>query len=465
MGTGMAEISARKRIWGWFFFDWASQPYHTLLVTFIFGPFFTAVAVDYLIGSGLDEESAKAGAQSMWAWNMGIAGLIIGIGAPFMGALADTAGRRRPWIVGFSVMYVIGAAGLWFIAPDGSNLYWMLALFSLGFIGAEYALIFINSQLPELGTDEEIGEISGTGFAFGYFGGLLSLIIVLVLFAEMGGGKTIVGLAPGFGLLDGDQMEGTRAAGPITALWYVVFMIPYFRWVHEPLVNKARGTASDALELLKKSIGNLSHRRSLLNYLISSMLYRDALNGLYAFGGIYAKLVLDWSVPQIGIFGIVGASSAALFSWIGGKLDKRFGPKPVIIIAIWVLIGAAFVIINMSRETFFGMALAPNSTLPDTVLMISGALFGGMGGILQAASRSLMVRHTDPATPTESFGLYGLSGRATAFIAPILIGIATTVTGSARLGVSPVILLFVLGLILLRWVNPKGDRETWENAS
>lgn len=461
----MAEISARKRIWGWWFFDWASQPYHTLLVTFIFGPFFAVVATEYYLGTGLEEQSAKANAQSLWAWNMAIAGLIIGFGAPLMGALADTRGRRRPWIMGFSVMYVVGSAALWFIAPDGSNMYWMLACFSLGFIGAEYALIFINSQLPELGTEEEIGEISGSGFAFGYFGGLIALVIILVAFAEMGGDKTIAGLAPGLGLLDPSQMEGTRATGPFTAIWYILFMIPYFLWVHEPLVDKVRGTMSEALGLLRKSISNLGHRKSLLYFLISSMLYRDALNGLYTFGGIYANLVLDWSVPQIGIFGIVGATSAVFFSWIGGKLDKRLGPKPVIIAAIWVLIAVAFIIINMSREQLFGMPLSETSSLPDIVLMIAGAMFGGMGGILQAASRTLMVRHTDPATPTESFGLYGLSGRATAFIAPILIGIATTMTGSARLGVSPVILLFLLGLILLRWVNPKGDSETWSNAS
>ncbi|WP_299349368.1 MFS transporter [uncultured Shimia sp.] len=461
----MTEVSARKRIWGWWFFDWASQPYHTLLVTFVFGPFFAVVATEYYLGTGLDTEAAKASAQSLWAWNMGLAGLVIGIGAPIMGALADTRGRRRPWIAGFSIMYVIGAAGLWFIALDGSNLFVMLGFFSLGFIGAEYALIFINSQLPELGPEDEIGKISGSGFAFGYFGGLLALIIVLVVFAEMAGDKTIAGLSPGFGLLDAEKMEGTRSVGPITALWYVVFMIPYFRWVHEPLVDKARGTVTEALTLLSNSIANLKNRKSLLYYLISSMLYRDALNGLYAFGGIYANLVLDWSVPQIGVFGILGATSAVFFSWLGGNLDKRFGPKPVIIAAIWVLIGMAFIIVNMSRETFFGMPLADGSSLPDTVLMIAGATFGGMGGILQAASRTLMVRHTDPATPTESFGLYGLSGRATAFLAPILIGVATVLTGSARLGVSPVILLFLLGLILLRWVNPKGDSETWSNAS
>ena len=457
----MAEISAKKRIWGWFFFDWASQPYHTLLVTFIFGPFFATVATEYYMSLGADTDTAKAQAQSIWAWNMGIAGLIIGLAAPVMGAFADTTGRRRPWIIAFSLMYVVGATALWFIDLDGSNRFWMLALFSLGFIGAEYALIFINSQLPELGSEDEIGEISGSGFAFGYFGGLLALILVLVLFAEMNEGRTIVGLAPAFGLLDGSQMEGTRAVGPITALWFAVFMIPYFRWVHEPLVKKARGTVAEAMATLRGSLSKLKHRPSLLNFLISSMLYRDALNGIYAFGGIYAFNVLDWNVPQVGVFGIIGATSAALFAWIGGKVDKKIGPKPVIIASIWVLMLVCLTLINMSREAIFGIQMAEGSPLPDTLMMVFGALIGGMGGVLQASSRTLMVRHSDPATPTENFGLYGLSGRATAFIAPILIGLATTMTGSYRLGVSPVILLFLVGLILLRRVSAKGDSETW----
>ncbi|MEM6305956.1 MAG: MFS transporter, partial [Pseudomonadota bacterium] len=176
----MATPSARKRIWGWFFFDWASQPYHTVLNTFIFGPFFAAIAAAYFMGEGLGEEAADARAQATWAWSTALYGIIIALAAPFFGAMADSTGRKMPWITAFSLMYVVGASLLWFTQPDGSNLYWMLAAFGLGFIGAEYALIFINSQLPGLGTKEEIGRISGSGFAFGYLGGVVSLLLVLV---------------------------------------------------------------------------------------------------------------------------------------------------------------------------------------------------------------------------------------------------------------------------------------------
>jgi len=461
----MGEPSLKKRIWGWFFFDWASQPYHTVLLTFIFGPFFASVAMEYYMASGLGEEAADARAQSIWSLTLTVTGLIVGFGGPVMGALADTAGRRMPWIIAFSAMFVAGATGLWWTNPDGSNLIWALMFFSLGFIGAEYALIFTNAQLPTLGTPQEIGKISGSGFAFGYLGGLISLVIVLVFFVEQPNGLTVAGLKPAFGL-DPEMREGTRFAGPFAALWFLVFMIPYFLWVREVRVERRRHSLKAALSSLGGSIKGLASRPSLAAYLGSSMLYRDALNGLYGFGGTYALLVLNWSVPQVGVFGIISVLAAAGFSWIGGGLDKKLGPKPVIIATILGLMLVCFTIVNMSRESLFGVTLAAESSLPDMIFFGCGVLIGGFGGILQSASRSMMVRHADPETPTESFGLYGLSGRATSFLAPALIGTVTAMTESARLGVAPLIFLFLLGLVLLPWVKAGGDRaDTWDTGS
>ena len=456
--TTAQGISKGKRIWGWYFFDWASQPLHTLLVTFIFAPYFAAVATDFYLTSGMTEDAAKVQAQSIWATCLTIAGLIVGFGAPIMGALADSSGKRMPWIFVFSCMYVIGATSLWYTMPDGGNLIWMLAAFALAFIGAEYALIFTNSQLPSLGTDDEVGRISGSGFAFGYAGGFIALLMMLLLFADNENGKTLIGTDPIFGL-DGDQREGTRAVGPITAIWFVLFMVPYFLWVKEDPGSGTRASFGDAMRSLGQLLKSLPQRLSLSAYLGSSMFYRDALNGLYSFGGVYAALVLEWQITQIGIFGIVALISSVIFSWLGGRLDQRIGPKPVIIGAIWILIAVCITVVSMSRDVFFGIPLAPGSSLPDMVFFGCGVLIGGMGGIVQASSRSLMVRHSDPASPTEYFGLYGLSGRATSFLAPLLIGLFTAWTESNRLGVSPVIGLFIIGLVLLIWVKPEGDRR------
>lgn len=454
----MQEPSLKKRIWGWFFFDWASQPYHTLLVTFIFGPYFASVAATHFLGTGLDEQAADARAQSLWSLGLLVSGLAVGLGGPIMGALADATGKRLPWIMAFSLLYVLGAGSLWWVLPDGSNLWFGLIAFGIGFVGAEYALIFTNAQLPSLGTKEEIGKISGSGFAFGYLGGLVSLIIGLLLFVEQDTGKTLIDLSPPFGL-DAEAREGTRFIGPFVAFWFLIFMTPYFCWVREDATRRVLIPAGQALAKLGHTIRALPKRPSLASFLGGSMLYRDGLNGLYGFGGTYAVLVLNWSLTQVGTFGIISVISAAFLSWIGGGLDQQFGPKPVITAAVLMLSAVCLLVANMDRTTVLGIPIAEGSGLPDMIFMICGVMIGGLGGIVQSASRSLMVRHTNSETATEAFGLYGLAGRAASFLAPTLVGAVTLATGSARLGILPVIGLFILGLLLLRWTHPDGDQN------
>ncbi len=449
----MAEISARKRIWGWFFFDFASQPYNTLLLTFIFGPY-----VKELLGDG-------TAAQAAWGYGIGAAGIIIALLAPVLGAIADSSGNRLGWIRGFSVLYVVGAFGLWWAAPGDFNLGLILTFFAIGLIGMEFATIFTNSMLPGLGPRETIGRISGNGWAFGYVGGLLALVMMLALFAEGGStGKTLIGIEPIFGL-DPEAREGTRFVGPLTALWYLLFMIPFFLYVREPKpVGRQSGTTAEALRGLARTLAALPRSPSLFAYLGSSMFYRDALNGMYVFGGIYAAGVLGWNVQQTGIFGILAIITGALFAWLGGHADSRHGPKPVIVACVLILALTAAATVFVSRGSVLGVSVAPDSALPDIVFYIIGATIGAAGGALQSASRTMMVRQADPARMTEAFGLYALAGKATSFIAPLSIAVATSLTGSQQLGVTPLIALFLVGLILLVWVKPDPNRaETWSD--
>jgi UMF1 family MFS transporter len=443
----MANVSLRKRIWGWFFFDWASQPYNTLLITFIFAPY-----VKELVGDGTT-------AQSAWGFGIGAAGLVIAVLAPVLGALADTGGNRMRWIWLFSIMYVVGAAGLWYAVPGDFSLILILTFFAIGMIGMEFATTFTNSMLPDLGTPEEIGRISGNGWAFGYVGGLIALVIMLLFFADNATtGRTLIGLEPAFGL-DPAEREGTRFVGPLVAIWFVVFMIPFFLFVREPRTQKApKGAVKLALKDLKTTLKRLPQDRSLFAYLGSAMFYRDALNGMYAFGGIYAAGVLGWSVQNVGIFGIIAIIAGAIAAWLGGMVDSRFGPKPVIAVCILALTAMGIAIVLISRESMFGVPIPEGSALPDIAFYVVGAVIGAAGGVIQSASRTMMVRQANPARMTEAFGLYALSGKATSFLAPLLIGITTYATGSQQLGVSPVIGLFLIGLVLLLWVNPNGKQ-------
>ncbi len=458
MSDAVAEkITLKRRIQGWMMFDWATQPFYTLGLTFIFGPYFASVASDTFLNTGMDETSADASAQTIWSWGQAIAGLFVAIFGIIAGAYADSTGRRMPWLWAASIVFIFCAWMLWYMVPDGSTIWSSLIIFSIAFIAAELALVFTNAVLPSLGEQNDVGKISGNGAALGYTGGILSLFIMLFFFFD-DGGKTFIGLEPGFGLLDPDKREGTRAVGPLISIWFIIFMVPYFLWVQENKNPNREGGFGQSMKELKASLLGMLKRPSLFSFMGAQMFYRDALNGLYAFGGVYAVLVLDWGLTQLGIFGILGGVSAALVTWISGKYDRKLGPKPVIYFHVWVLIVVSLCIIGMSRTSFYGIVLPDGSSLPDIIFYVCGAAIGGSGGGVYAASRSMMVRHTNPDRPTEAFGLFALAGKATAFLAPLLIGVFTYLLNDARLGFSPVIGLFILGLILMRWVHPKGDQ-------
>ena len=441
---------ARRRIWGWYFFDWASQPYNTLLLTFIFGPYITQV-----LGDG-------SRAQAVWGYGVGAAGLVIAVLSPLLGTIADKAGGRLRFIILFSAMYVAGAWGLWFAHPTEMNLTLVMLSFCIGLIGMEFATTFTNAMMPDLTTREDMGRMSGTGWAFGYLGGMVALIIMLTLLAENPAGVTLIGIEPILGL-DAAAREGTRSVGPLTAVWYALFMIPFFLWVREPVrqgMMSVRAAAATAWPDLKASLRALPRERSLFNYLLSSMFYRDALNGIYVFGGIYAAGVLGWSPIDLGIFGILGTITGALFAWLGGRADSRFGPKPVIMLTVLALTLTTIGIVFVSREAVFGVPVGPDSNLPDIAFYVLGALIGAAGGAMQSASRTMMVRQAHPERMTEGFGMYALTGKATSFLAPLSIGIVTDITGSQQLGILPIVVLFVIGLVLLIRVRPDGDRAT-----
>jgi MFS transporter, UMF1 family len=444
--TAPINREAQRRIWGWWWFDWASQPYNTLLITFIFGPYVVSV-----MGDG-------SAAQAVWGYGIGAAGLLIALMSPLLGAVADKSGARMGFIWLFSALYVIGAWGLWWSAPDNFNVWQVMLFFCIGLIGMEFATTFTNAMLPDLAPREELGKISGSGWAWGYAGGVIALIVMLTLLAEGASGTTLIGIAPILGL-DPDAREGTRAVGPLTAIWYVVFMIPFFLWVREPRKPRALTVAQAAREAwpeLRATLVALPRTRSLFAFLGASMFYRDALNGIYTFGGIYAAGVLGWTVIQVGIFGILAALTGAVFAWLGGKADSRFGPKPVILFNVVVLATVALMIVFVSRTSVFGIPVAADSALPDIAFYVLGAMVGAGGGSLQAASRTMMVRQAQPDKMTEGFGLYALSGKAMSFLAPLSIGVVTHLTGSQQWGILPVVALFIIGLILLVWVNPEG---------
>jgi UMF1 family MFS transporter len=447
-----AKKASKKAIRSWMLYDWAAQPFHTLIMTFIFAPYFTnTVAPDGVTG------------QSYWGYAVGIAGLIIAFLSPILGALADTSGPRKPWILGFTIAGAISVFSLWFMTPsaDPNLLIWGLFAFSMSLICFEFSAVFNNAMMPDLVPRAELGKLSGSSWALGYVGGLLSLILMLgFMVANPDTGLTLLGSAPILGL-ESSSHQGDRASGPLTAIWFVVFVIPLFLFTpDQERRQKVAGSISKSLKSLWQSIRQLHKKPSLFAFLTSSMLYRDALNGLYAFGGIYAAGVMHWPILYIGIFGIIANITGAVGAYIGGRIDSRVGSKTVVTCCIFLLIIASILVVSTDPQHILWTQVASENTpsqLPNILFFICGGLIGAAGGALQASSRTLMVDQAEPGKMTEAFGLYALSGRATSFIAPLAIAFTTAAFASQRIGITPVILLFAISLILLPKVRSQGN--------
>ena len=446
-----ATYPPRSAVIGWMLFDWAAQPYFSLITTFVFAPYFaTRVAAD------------AASGQSLWGFATAAAGLVIALMSPVLGAIADASGRRKPWIAGFGAIFVIGACIMWIGKPgDPSIILPLLIAYAFATIGVEFATVFNNAMMPTLVPPDKIGRLSGSGWALGYVGGILSLILVLgFMAANPTTGRTLFGLVPLFGL-DPATFEGDRASGPISGLWFVVFVIPMFLLTPDFPARQPVGLAMrNGLTNLKATLRELPQRRSIAAFLLANMIYTDGLVSLFAFGGIYAAGTFGWNTIQIGTFGIILALAGTIGAWIGGKLDDALGSKRVIAGSLVLLLFAVLSILLIDRETIFFIKVTPPVTggglfaaPAEKAYLLLGCLIGAAGGPLQAASRSLLIHIAPQDRIAQFFGLFALTGKVTSFIGPLLIGIITAVTASQKAGMAVLVVFFVAGLVLLARVR------------
>lgn len=440
---------------GWVLFDWASQPFYTLITTFLFAPYFVSV----FVGDPVE-------GQSLWALSVAVAGIAVALMSPLLGAVADASGRRKPWIFVFSVVFVASQAVLWFAVPEQPDrLFLIVGAIILATVTAEFATVFTNAMMPALIDPRGQGRLSGIGWAVGYAGGLASLLVLVgFVIADRGSRLTQFGLQPII-TIGVDAREGARLAGPFSALWYALFVVPLFLFTPDAGSAK-RVPLGQAVRLgfaaLISTIRNVRRYRDVALFLLARLLYIDGLTAIFAFGGIYATAVFGWDSMALGFFGIILSVTAALGAVAGGFFDDRFGAKPVILGALMALLVGAFGVISVDRgQALFVIPLAEPSA--------QGALFGSIGeriylafavviglaaGPLQAASRSFMSRAAPPHLATEFFGLYAFSGKITAFAAPLAIAAITSATGSIRLGIASIAVFLIAGFAVMLKVEP-----------
>ncbi|MBV9563795.1 MAG: MFS transporter [Bradyrhizobium sp.] len=444
----------------WVFFDWAAQPYFTLITTFVFAPYFaTHVAPDAARG------------QALWGFATASAGIAIALLSPVLGAIADATGRRKPWVAAFGAMLVIGASAMWIGGPGEPDIIPpLLFAYAIATVGVEFATVFNNAMMPTLVPPERIGRLSGAGWATGYIGGILSLILVLgFLAANPDTGRTLFGFAPLFGL-DPVAHQGDRISGPLTGIWFIIFVLPMFLLTPDyPARHRLRDALRAGLRELKGTLLELPRQRSIAAFLFANMIYTDGLVSLFAFGGIYAAGTFGWSTIQIGTFGIILAIAGTFGGFIGGRLDDRFGPKRVIAGSMTILLLAIIAILSVNKDSILFIPVTPPqpggalfASAAERAYLILGCCIGAVGAPLQAASRSLLIRMAPKDRIAQYFGLFALTGKVTSFLGPLLIGIVTAATGSQKAGMATLVLFFVTGLALLARIRHSGASRSDE---
>lgn len=473
-----AQPASRLGQVSWALFDWANQPFFTLITTFIFGPYFAGELVAGLQEAQLlqalgrtpgaaelqqiKDASAAAG-QAALAFTQSAAGVLLALLSPFLGSMADITGRRKPYILVFQILTAIGCAILWFAIPGNAAIIPAISFaLILATIGAEFSIVFNNAQLPRIVDPSRIGWLSGLGWGLGYTGGLLSLFIVLAVRDPAMVGLAAKGSPPLFGL-DAKAFEVERLIGPASALWLAIFVIPMFLFTPD---GKSSGVAPldaarDGARRLWATLRKVAHYRNPFLFLIAYMIYNDGLAAIIAFGGVYAKGVFGWTTVTLGIFGIIITVAAIPGCLLGGRLDDRIGSRRLVLLTTAGVTIAALGILSVSADRIlFFIPVAPLDatrglfgSAQELTFMAFALLLGICMGPMQAGSRTMMGRLAPEGMSGEFYGLFALSGRATAWMAPTAIAIITTATQTQRWGVAVVIPFLVIGFALLWFVR------------
>jgi MFS transporter, UMF1 family len=438
-------------LFSWLIYEWASQPFYSLITTFLFAPFFA----NSFVGD-------PVAGQSYWGYAAAAAGLCVAILSPLLGAFADASGNRKGWIVISLIIFMAGMAMLWLADPgQPGRLIWILLAYIVASIAAEVSATFVNAMMPGLVAPQHYGRLSGTSAALGYLGGLTALVIVAgLLVGDAGSGKTLFGFTPLLSL-DAVSRQGDRLVGPFCALWLLIFATPMLLFTPDRQVARTQS----GLDGLKQTFAELKHHKDIILFLVARMLFTDGLLAMFAFGGIYGTALFGWSTTELGMFGIVLIVAAMIGAAIGGYLDDRVGPKAVIIGSLVIAFFAAAGVISVDKShVLFGTGVAEK--IPGSGFLASSAerwflgftIFVGLvTGPLSASSRSLMARLAPKDRITQFFGLFAFSGKASSFIAPLLVGGLTAATGEQRWGLAVVLIFLAAGLILMPMVRAARD--------
>ena len=406
----LSKLRNKKEVISWSFYDFANQPFTTIIVTFIYGAFFTSVIAS-------DEKTGTL----LWTNGIAITAIVVALLSPILGALADKGGYRKFFLILFTWICAVFSILLYF--PQSGDVFFALSLFVIANIAFELGTVFCNSYLPDLADKNNSGKISGFAWGIGFVGGLLALFISFLLF-------------------DINNPEEIRKINIFVGVWFLIFSIPTFLFIKDRKKEKlTKKHFLDSFASIKTTFKEVVKYKIIMKFLIARLFFNDGLITIFSLGGIYAIGTLDFTFDEVMMLGIVLNISAAIGSFVFGYLEDKIGVKKVINISLVVLVFSTLLAF-----------IAPYFNFQQEIFWVAGVLIGLMVGPNQSCSRSLMAKLTPKEKQNEFFGFFALTGKATSFLGPVLFGIITF-NFSQQVALWVVIFLFLIGLILFNKIN------------
>ncbi|MHA6693586.1 MFS transporter [Homoserinimonas sp. A520] len=439
MGLELQEgrVIPRKQVFSWALWDWANQPFNTVILTFIFTALYltTDVFIDPQIAALGKDDPAYDRAIAELTSGLGlantIAGVLVALIAPVLGQRSDGTGRRKRSLAISTGLVVLSMAALFFVEGTPSFFALGVGLVAIGSVFSEIAGVHYNAMLVQVSTPKSVGKVSGLGWGFGYLGGILALVIVVVAYT-----------ADWFGLPEDNGLP-FRVVALGCAVWTILFSIPIFRNVPElPVTEQAeRVNFFQSYVLLGRHIVRLwKTTRTTFWFLLASAVFRDGLAGVFAYGAVIASTVFGFEFLEVVVFGIAANLVAGVSTIFSGRFDDKFGPKSVIVVS---LIGLVIT----------GLAVFFLRDLGDATFWIGGLMLCLFVGPAQSASRSFLARVTPAGREGEIFGLYATTGRAASFLSPALWTILIVAFGATAWGILGIVAVLFVGLILMLFVR------------
>jgi UMF1 family MFS transporter len=451
------QVASRLGQLSWAFFEGARNPHVLLITIYIFAPYFYL----HLVGDPVK-------GQSMWGDLNSTAGLIIALVAPGLGAIADAGGRRKPWLLFFSLSLAATAAALWYALPNeaGLSLFAISALLIATFCSFDFTAVFHNAMLPTLVPDNKVGRLSGLALALGNFSGVVLLLFMLICFVLPGVVSwPFIPAQPLFGI-DKATFQPERMVGPLFAVWFFIFGLPIFLFTPDQ-PGMALGpikAISSGFKSLSATIMSLMNYRNVATFLITRMIYNDGCNAVLIFGGGYAATTFHWGTLDLLAYGVILSVFATFGGVFGGWIDHRFGSRNGLLIAvIGTMIGLVLSLSMRPDSILYFIPYDPTlppvhslpffKTLPEVIYVVIVIIIAIFITASYANSRTMMARIAPTEKMAEFFGLYALSGTATAFLAPFVVARFTQYFHNNAAGLASILILLGIGAFGLLFVT------------